>query len=229
MSGAKKRIGIFGGTFDPVHCGHLRVALEVMEETGLDQVIFVPAGVPPHKSRPDIASAEDRLEMVRLACGGFAGFEVSSLELERTGPSYTVDTLLNFSSSYQDEADIFFIMGMDAFFQFHTWREPEKIIGLASLVIMTRPGLQSAHESEDKAIEHYLRDSLKASYSQSDFRSGSASVFSHPELRDIYLLRVTDLDISGTRIRELAANGRSLSFLVPEGVEDYIVSRGLYR
>lgn len=218
------RIGIFGGTFDPIHYGHLRVALEVMEGICLNSVIFVPAGIPPHKSRPDMANSSDRLEMVRFACEGQKCFEVSSLEVDRSGPSYTVDTLSLFSSVYGDKGEIFFIIGMDAFLQFHTWREPEKILGLTSIVVITRPGWESGDEKPEKIIEDYLRKHFSGEYVSSE----SGAVFTHPSLGSIHYLRVTGLDISGTRIRQLAVNGKSLTFLVPEKVEEYIVTRGLY-
>ncbi|WP_035276811.1 nicotinate-nucleotide adenylyltransferase [Desulforegula conservatrix] len=217
-----ERIGVFGGTFDPVHHGHLRVALEVKDAMSLDRVIFVPANIPPHKSRPDIASASDRMAMVRLACNSVSAFEVSGIELERNGRSYTADTLSLLSINNGGEGELFFIMGMDAFMQFHTWKDPERILGTASLIIMTRPDYD--HEAHD--VEKYIRQYLSEDYVPS---SGEEISFFHPDLCGIFFVKVTGLEISGTTIRELAKKEKSLAFLVPQKVEEYIVSRGLYR
>jgi len=218
----RERIGVFGGTFDPVHHGHLRVALEVKDAMGLDRVIFIPANIPPHKSRPDIASALDRMAMVRLACDCVNAFEVSGIELERSGRSYTADTLSLISMNSGMAGELFFIMGMDAFMQFHTWKDPERILGIASLIIMTRPDYD--HEAND--VEKYIRHHLSEDYAPS---SGEEISFFHPDLCGIFFVKVTGLEISGTTIRALAKKEKSLAFLVPQNVEEYIVSRGLYR
>jgi len=224
MTQKRERIGVFGGTFDPIHNGHLRVALEVMASMRLDRIIFVPAGNPPHKSRPDMASASDRIEMVRLACLSVDVFEVSDIELDRGGRSYTVDTLSLISKSIGVGGELFFIMGMDAFMHFHTWKEPEKILGLASLIIMTRP--VSGLADEENEVRKYIKEYLSEEYV---LPSEEGHSFVHHELGEIHFVRVTGLEISGTMIRGLAKNKKSSAFLVPEKVEEYIVSRGLYR
>lgn len=218
----KSRIGIFGGTFDPIHFGHLRIALEVMESYRLDRIIFVPAGVPSHKQRPDMASPQDRLEMVKLAAWSFEGFEVSDVETSRSGVSYSVDTLSLFSGIYGKRAELFFIMGFDAFMSFHTWKEPERILSTSSVIVMTRP---ENHEIYDcTKLYEYINVNISEYYIFQEKKN----VFRHPELKDIFLARVTGLEISGTMIRRLACEDRRVTFLVPQSVEKYIVSRGLY-
>jgi len=135
------RLGLFGGTFDPPHLGHLVVAQDVVDALRLDRLLFVPAGVPPHKLGRRISPAETRLEMVRAVTAGNPAFEVSDAELSRVGPSYTVDTLAYFRQLYPD-AEIFFVLGADQAAAFDTWREPEKVASLANLVVLAREGIQ---------------------------------------------------------------------------------------
>lgn len=224
MSDAGKRTGILGGTFDPIHFGHLRVAVEVKEKMDLDRIIFIPAGVPPHKIRPDLASATDRLEMTRLACEGRGFFEVSDIELRRHGPSYTVDTLSSIAGDTDMDGELFFIMGMDAFFQFHTWKNPGKILSLVSLIVMTRPGTHG--EDLENSFFSYAAQNLDPGYHAC--RDNGFKLI-HEFMGSVHFISVTGLEISGTEIRRLAGAGRILSFLVPEKVEKYINDRGLYR
>jgi len=139
------RLGLFGGTFDPPHLGHLVVAQDVVEGLQLDRLLFVPAGVPPHKLGREISPAEIRLEMVRALTAGNQAFEVSDAELSRVGPSYTVDTLAYFRRLYPN-AEIFFVLGADQAAAFDTWREPEKVAALANLVVLAREGIQVPEE-----------------------------------------------------------------------------------
>lgn len=134
------RLGVFGGTFDPLHIGHLIVAQDAWAALGLDRVLLVPAAVPPHKRGRVVTPADVRLEMVRAAVAGDPRFEVSDLELRRPGPSYTVDTLRELHERYPG-ADLFFLLGVDQYRDFHTWREPEEIARLATLVVLSRTGI----------------------------------------------------------------------------------------
>jgi nicotinate-nucleotide adenylyltransferase len=137
--GGGARVGIFGGTFDPPHIGHLIVAQDAWAALRLDRVVFIPAAVPPHKSELPITPAEVRLEMLRAAVAGDPRFEVSDLELRRTGPSYTVDTLRALHEAEPD-ATLYFLLGVDQFREFHSWREPEEVARLARLVVLSRGG-----------------------------------------------------------------------------------------
>ncbi|ACX51362.1 nicotinate (nicotinamide) nucleotide adenylyltransferase [Ammonifex degensii KC4] len=136
------RLGLLGGTFDPIHFGHLAVAEAVRYEMGLDKVYFIPSGQPPHKKRK-VAPAEHRLAMVRLAVASNPYFEVSTVEIERPGPSYTVDTVKEFRRLFP-QAEIFFILGMDALAEFLTWHRVEELLTLCHFVVATRPGYPSA-------------------------------------------------------------------------------------
>lgn len=133
------RIGVFGGTFDPPHLGHLVVAQDAWAHLGLDRVVFIPAAIPPHKRHRVTTPAEIRLEMLRAAIGDDARFEVSEIELRRPGPSYTVDTLRELRERDRDGA-LFFLLGADQFRTFHTWRGPDEIASLATLVALSREG-----------------------------------------------------------------------------------------
>ena len=202
-------MGILGGTFDPIHHGHLAIAEEVRERLGLERVVFIPASIPPH--RPDVprASALDRLAMVRLAIASNPAFEASAIEIERTGRSYTVDTLaalaaLGPSAASTDRSYPAFIVSSEAFEGFESWREPGRILELATLVVVPRDG-------------HAMpgRPSLRA-------RFGS--------LADrIVLIDGPLLAVSGSAIRARAAAGRSLRYLVPDAVAAYIEDHRLYR
>jgi len=211
-------IGIFGGTFNPIHLGHLRAAEEVRERVGLDEVRFVPAAAPPHKSAGELASAPDRLRMVELAIAHVAGFRASAIELERPGPSYSVDTLRALRNQLGEDR-LVFILGLDAFRELHTWKDCAEIFGLSDVVVVTRPpcpdGLTPAQ------IPLAAREAFRYDPISESFRHASGHVLTFQ--------RITALDISAATIRAHVAARRSIRFLVPPAVEAYIVERGLYR
>lgn len=201
-----ERIGILGGSFNPVHSGHLVLAQDALEQFGLARVVFVPAAQPPHKPSPGLAPASDRLEMLRLAVSGDARFEVSDIELQRGGVSYTVDTLRQFREQ-RPGAPLSFIIGGDTLRELHTWREIYTVLDLADLVTVARPGFRS-----DDLNEATLR------------------------LRDPWPRRLAAnvatghlIEISSTDVRARVARGQSIRYLVPAAVEQYILSRALYR
>jgi nicotinate-nucleotide adenylyltransferase len=207
-------IGILGGTFDPVHHGHLRCALEVQQECGLDKVLFIPAGQPPHRRQP-AADAARRLAMLEAAVSDHPGFEVDPRELRRDGPSYTVDTLLSLREELPD-ASLCLLLGMDAFLGLPSWSRWERLIELAHLIVMCRPG------SDPGSASAPLRDLLQA-----------RRVEFPRELRQrpaggILLQPVTQLDISASRIRDSIARGRSVRYLLPDRVIDHIRRERLY-
>lgn len=146
-AGDTVRLGIFGGTFDPPHIGHLIVAQDAWSVLGLDRILFIPAASPPHKTDRVITPAALRLEMLRAALAGDPRFEVADLELRREGPSYTVDTLRELRARYP-AASLFFLLGTDQFRELHTWREPEEIAQLARLVVLSRGGSEAGAGSE---------------------------------------------------------------------------------
>jgi nicotinate-nucleotide adenylyltransferase len=198
---APRRIGVFGGSFNPIHIGHLLIAEEARTRLGLDRVVFVPAGAPPHKSVRGLAPARDRLAMVRASIRGNAGFAASDAEVRRPGRSYTVDTLEAMRKAARGRARLFLIVGEDSVADLPGWRDPRRILRLASLAVATRPG------ADPRAIGR-LRALLP--------RGARAAVVP---------VRV---DVSATEIRERLARGRSVRYLVPEPAMRVIRSRGLY-
>lgn len=220
------RIGLFGGTFNPVHFGHLRTALEVRERFGLSRVYLIPSAVPPHKSGAGIASPSDRLEMIRRAVKNDSNFVVSDVELMRTGPSYTIDTLAFFADVLPRTDPCFLIVGLDAFLEIHTWKNFMGIMTRIPLIVVGRPGAYGRRQFQDmpQAVSDYL-DCLAPGFQFDPKRS----VFVHPEFEAVYLIGVTSLDISSSTIRSLVRKGRSIRFLVPETVSEFISSKGLYQ
>lgn len=167
--GATRRLGLFGGTFDPPHVGHLIVAQDVHEALGLDRTIFVPAAVPPHKADEGVSSPSVRLEMMRAAVADDGRFEVSEMELERGGPSYTVETLKEFRRR-RPGALVFFIVGADQFRSFHTWREPEGVAKLARLAVMTRSGWSPNRDAPPLDLEYETVPVTRVDLSSTDIR-----------------------------------------------------------
>ncbi len=194
------RLGVMGGTFDPVHAGHLIVAQDVLEALELDRILFVPAARPPHKSHEGLAPASLRVRMVRSAVEGDPRFQVSDLELKRPGVSYTVDTLEELHDQYP-EAELHLILGADQWADFGHWHKPRRIAELARLVLMTREG--------DRPSEV-----------DAGFTDGPPPAFVE--------LQVTQVDISSTRLRERLRAGRAIRYLVPEPVRRIIEAGKLY-
>jgi nicotinate-nucleotide adenylyltransferase len=214
-----ERIGLFGGTFDPVHCGHLRAAAEVLGAFALDRVLFIPSFIPPHKERPGIAPAGDRLEMVRLACREEPRFSASSIEVDAGERSYSIITVGKIRQLYPG-AWIFFILGADAFIEIGTWREHEKLLRECMFIVMARPGtgLDEARRVVGEEDIRLIREVPAG---------GPVDAALFGKVR-VFFLTIRALDISSTGIRERAAAGRPLEGLVPASVEDYIRARHLY-
>jgi nicotinate-nucleotide adenylyltransferase len=215
------RIGIFGGTFNPIHLGHLRAAEEVREALDLERVIFVPAAEPPHKrnsSRAQMAPAAQRLRWVRMALEGHSAFDVDALEIERGGPSYSVDTLREIAQRTAPEPPVF-VLGCDAFAELGTWREPEALFALAHIAVMTRPPVTDGSLAD--WLPKCVRDEIELA---ADGRSGR-----HRQAPTwICLVAVSALDISSSDIRARIRAGRSVRYLVPEAVRRAILTSGVY-
>lgn len=215
---SRERWGVLGGTFDPVHYGHLRAAESVRECMALDRIVFVPARVPPHKARPTVTAAEDRYQMVRAAVSSQPSFEASRVEIERQGPSYTLDTLDQLAGE-DSRRHVFFITGIDAFREIRTWHRWEDLLGSHSFIVHGRPGYGLAGAFE--VIPEALRARIV------EVRNGA-----QPPLErgpSIYLVSALTLNISATEIRALIRAGRSVRYLVPPEVESYIVEHRLYQ
>jgi len=210
------RIGIFGGTFNPIHLGHLIVAEEIREGFSLERIFFVPSARPPHKSEPERMDAEDRLEMTRLAVEGNPHFDLSVIEHQRPGLSYSVDTVESFRREYGKDAELFFILGADVFSEINTWHEPERLIGLCNFIVISRPGF-----SLEKTLGFFTAIfGIRA-------EPGSRQI-PLPNGHFLYLLDVTPIGISSTLIRARIREGRSVKYLLPESVASYIISNCLY-
>ena len=208
-------IGILGGTFDPIHFGHLRPALEVTEALGLEQLRFIPCRIPPHRRMP-VARSDDRAAMVASAIAGDARFVLDRREFFREGPSYSIDTLRSLRGEFGDTVPLCLIMGADAFAGLSSWHEWQSITDLAHIVICHRPGyrIEAADDMQDWVDAHRTSDSAALA-------SRAAGC--------LWYQPVTALDISATQIRELLGRGMDARYLLPESVRDYITDKGLYR
>ncbi len=198
-----QRLGILGGTFDPVHHGHLVAAQEARYQLDLDRVLFVPAGRPPHKPRQPITPAPHRLRMVELAIASSPYLAISRVDLDRPGPSYTVDTLELLQAEWGPDALLFFIQGADLLADILTWHQPQRLIQLCQLAVVERTGV----EVDLERLEGHL--------------PGLAS--------RIQWVRMPGLDISSRDLRERVREERPISYLLPSAVEAYIFEQGLYR
>jgi nicotinate-nucleotide adenylyltransferase len=194
-------LGVFGGTFNPVHLGHLRAAEEVREALGLDRVLFVPAKIPPHKPGRSIAPPDVRLDLVRRAVRGNPGFGVSERELLRPGPSYSVDTLRELRAETGPDARLWFLLGADAYREIHTWYRYPDLFRLADVAVMHRPP-DPVPDASPSGLEGEF--------------APTALGFRHRSGREVRFVPVTLLDISSTAVRQALAQGRSVRYLVPD-------------
>lgn len=197
------RIGILGGTFDPIHYGHLILAEEAWASLDLERVLFVPARQPPHKLGQPSSPAADRLEMVRLSIAGNPHFEISEVDLKRPGPSYTVDTLAALQQALGPQAELYFLMGLDSLANLLTWHDPAGIVARAHLAVARRPG----YEVDMQGLESALPGITARTH----------------------FLEIPDIGISSHDLRRRVREGRPIRYQVPEEVEAYIRARGLYR
>lgn len=217
---AELRLGIFGGTFNPVHLGHLVLAESFREQLALDLVLFVPAGVPPHKGPREIASPLHRYAMVSLAVAGHPGFAVSDVELRRPGPSYSVETLETLAGEWPG-ARLFFLMGSDTFLDLGSWRTPERLIAWATLAVGLRAG--EAFEPEGAATRAVLARLGRRGWTRVPSTAGEAVAPG-----EVALVDTLSLPVSAREIRRRLGAGESVRFLVPLAVADYVAQHRLY-
>lgn len=201
--GRQRRIGILGGTFDPPHVGHLWLATLAADSLGLDRVLFMPAAQPPHKGGRLVTRATDRLLMTRLAIAGEPTFDLSPIEMERTGPSYTIDSVTELKRAYPD-AQHFLVMASDSLAQIDTWREPDRLLAEIEWAV----GPRSGNELPD-------RSALEARFG--------------PNASRIHLLEGPALEVSSSEVRRRVAAGLTIHYLVPRDVEELILLRRMYR
>jgi nicotinate-nucleotide adenylyltransferase len=204
----KKKIGIMGGTFNPIHHGHLVTAQEALDQFRLDEIIFIPTGDPPHKIEDLLADAEDRYLMTVIATSSNDSFFVSRIEIDRKGKSYTIDTVKKLRKMYGKDSELFFVTGADAILEILTWKNTDEIVTLAKFIAATRPGYDLSKIKE-------LRSTLFKSEEESN--------------EGISIMEIPALAISSTNIRNRIKESRPINYLVPEGVNNYIIKHGLYK
>lgn len=220
------KTGLFGGTFNPIHLGHLRTVEEIRESFGLDRVYLMPSARPPHKSDTGLAPSADRMAMARLAVASAPDFSVSDLELNRSGLSYTVDTIIQLKEQLPPDAELSLIVGLDAFLEINTWKAYSSLFELAPVIVMTRPGDWAPDLVALRLqMERFLHECVAPDY----VWNAENTCFSAGSYRNVFVGRVTPLDISSSQIRWNVRRGRSIRFLVPDAVADYIQTKGLYR
>lgn len=212
------RIGILGGTFDPIHLGHLRMAEEVGEEMGLDRVYLIPSAFPPHKDKKPLTPFPHRFTMTRLAAAESPLLEVTDMEGRRRGLSYSIETLKEFQGLFQPDLELFFIIGMDAFLEIESWRDYSRLFDYAHFVVIQRPGVSP------ERLEPFLR-SLGVEFSEGP----KEGIFVAPSGNLLIPMVATLMEISSTKIRQRVAEGKSIRFLVSDAVRSYIIEEGLYR
>jgi len=216
----RKKLGLLGGTFNPVHLGHLRAAVEVREMLYLEKIYFIPAYLPPHKTNEHIASPTDRLKMLELGINSNSLFEIADIELKRGGKSYTVDTLRYFTNAIP-EFDFYFILGTELFSEMDSWKDYKELFRLSNFAVIKRPG--------------YLLDiqSLLPLELRDDFRYykeyQNVALYTNKNSKILSLLKIDGLQISSSQIRELVSENKSIKYLVPSKVESYISSREVYK
>lgn len=214
-----KRIGLFGGTFNPIHWGHLRAAEEIKKAFDLERIVFIPARIPPHKSGESILSSHHRLHMVQLAIHDTPCFTVSDFEIRRSSTSYSIFTIEYFQQALGSKADIFFLMGIDAFLEISTWKDFHRLFFLVNFIIMARPGYPEEDISKalpvDVAGDFYYNPQEKCYVHDSDYK--------------VFFPKITLLDISSSEIRRRIKTCQSIGHLIPPGVVEYIKEHSLYR
>jgi nicotinate-nucleotide adenylyltransferase len=213
------RIGILGGTFDPIHLGHLRSAEEISQALDLEKVYLIPSASPPHKTNEAVTPFHHRLVMTRLAANISPSLEALDLEGRRAGHSYSIETLRELSRIVGPNGEMFFILGMDAFLEIGTWKEYEHLFDYAHFIIIGRPGFETVR----------LRDALSNLGMGIERKATGPDLFTAPSGKTVRLVNTTLMDISSTRIREMVRKGRSIRFLIPEDIRIYIAKNQLYR
>ncbi|ABB73668.1 nicotinate-nucleotide adenylyltransferase [Nitrosospira multiformis] len=217
-------VGVFGGTFDPVHYGHLRIAEEIAELVGLREMRFVPAGIPRLRRGPE-ASLEHRVEMVRRAIDGNSRFILDEREVVRGGVSYSVDTLRELRQELGKDIVLCFVTGADAFIRLAEWHRWRELFGLCHFIIAARPGhlLSAENRPSPAALPQELEEECRERW------TSSAEILKYAPGGLIFTAQTTLLDISATAIRKRVASGKSIRYLVPESTRDYIAANDLYR
>lgn len=218
--GVQKRIGLFGGTFNPIHLGHVHAAETVKEKFLLDTILFIPSYIPPHKDTAEVAAAEFRLDMVKLAVSGHAGFQPSSIEIDAGGKSYSINTLAAIKRIYP-QAAVFFILGIDAFLELDTWMDYKNVLQQCCFIVISRPGY-SLH-AEISELPAVIRNRICDSSCKDPGTLGKTTECS------IFLFSMDSLDIASTEIRRRVHTGEEISGMASDEVIKYIKEKKLYK
>ena len=216
------KIGIYGGTFNPVHYGHLRTAEEVAERLSLDKILFIPAGKTPF-DKPDLEKAGHRYKMVKAAINGNPHFNISGLEIKASGKSYTVDTLIKLRNKYR-KSEFYFILGIDAFIDLPCWKHPGRLVELTNLVVISRPDYSFAELLSSPYLKGVSRKILR----ELDKRNREEVIIDIAGNSKGILINVTGINISASHIRDLMKSGKNINYLLPDSVKSYIISHNLY-
>ncbi len=219
------RVGLFGGTFNPIHLGHQQVAMDVLKRSNLNRVYFIPSALPPHKSTKHLAKAVDRYEMACLALADQPLLSVSDVEIQRPGPSYTYDTLRHFRNIQPSGGELSFILGLDAFLEVHTWKTYKLLFDQAAFIVMTRPDVGTPTMSFQQMATNYAKMYISQQYTLSEDKTALI----HSQKKPIYLTEVTPMDITSSKIRQMLRQGKSIQNYVAPDVANHIKKRGLYR
>jgi len=211
------RVGLFGGSFNPIHFGHLRAAEEVREALNLDLIYFIPAASPPHKVEGELAPAEHRLQMVRLGTKGNRHFMVSDVEIRRIGRSYTIDTVRFFLSTLRQPATLYLMIGADQFAELETWKDSAELASLCNLVVHSRP-----READSSPPRVSLAALSRLGYTR------TSDHYVHSSGQTLSFLSTTYIPVSATAVRQLIPQGKSARYLVPGDVIDYIERHSVY-
>lgn len=216
-------IALFGGTFDPIHIGHLRVARAAANRFSLDRILFVPSGNPPHKHRPRLTPFIHRYAMVSLACAGDCRFVPSPVEAPSGSPRFSVDTVRRIKGGLEANDRLFFLVGLDAFLDVPQWKQPARLLNLVDFIVVSRPG--SNWNTIVASIPHRLMKSEHAGWKLQQRAEGTI------ELRRtrVHLLRGVNASVSSSEIRERFKTGGRAAGLIPRLVEEYILKEGIYR
>lgn len=216
-------IGLFGGSFNPIHQGHLTIARQTREALGLDRILFIPTGNPPHKPDTTLAPAQHRLEMVRLAIASDPKLACTDMETRRDGTSYTIETIRLLQQEYGPTTQLFFLIGLDAFLDFQSWREPAALLAACTFVVISRPGTSFRSLTSVASLPQIAHASLD------DLDHGRVSRLDVPiGTQHLICLRLPPCDISASEIRKWIANKQSVANLLPPLVESYIIRHHLY-
>jgi nicotinate-nucleotide adenylyltransferase len=213
------RWGLLGGTFDPIHFGHLRGAEEMLEIFNLNRIIFIPSSRPPHKLEAEITAFNHREQMIRLAIEDNVNFSFSEVEKLRSGKSYSVETVEYILNKYMKDLELYFIVGQDAFQAITTWKDWERLLLLCNFAVMTRPGY------DDMRLTEILPKEFAAKFTYDKKNDG----FKGPTGHTIYFRHTSFLDISSSRMRDMFKEGKSIRYLTPDKVRQYIAKNSLYK